>query len=114
MEEYIERDLEEKILKYMSNKEIIAVVGARQCGKTTLINHIFKSLKNAKFISFEDRGVLETFSQDIDLFINLYIKDTDFLFIDEFQYAKQGGKQLKYIYDSFKTKIILENILMGK
>ncbi len=107
MGEYIERDLEEEILKYMKSREIIAVVGARQCGKTTLIKHIFKSLKNAKFISFEDREILETFSQDIDLFINLYIKNTDFLFIDEFQYAKQGGKQLKYIYDGFKTKIIL-------
>ena len=104
---YIKRSLEEKIKKYLKRKEIIAIVGARQAGKTTLMKHILKELKNAKFISFEDQEILAMFTQDIDLFIRKYIKDTDFLFIDEFQYAKQGGKQLKFIYDNYKTKIII-------
>lgn len=104
---YIERFLENKIKRYLDKKEIIAIVGARQCGKTTLMKHIFKELKNAKFISFEDREVLELFTQDIKSFIEIYVKDIDYLFIDEFQYAKQGGKQLKYIYDNFKTKIVV-------
>jgi predicted AAA+ superfamily ATPase len=31
-----------------------------------------------------------------------------YLFIDEFQYAKEGGKKLKYIYDQFPgTKLIV-------
>ena len=56
---YIERFLEKKTMKYLYRKEIIAIVGARQCGKTTLIRHIFNKLTNAKFISFEDREILE-------------------------------------------------------
>lgn len=104
---YIGRELEEKIRKYLRRKEIIAIVGARQCGKTTLMKHVFEDLKNAKFIGFDDQNILQTFNEDIELFIETYIKETDFLFIDEFQYAKEGGKTLKYIYDNYKTKIII-------
>ena len=104
---YIERELESKIQKYLKRKEIIAIVGARQCGKTTLMKHLLKNLKNSKFISFDDQKILQIFEQDIDLFIKRYIDRIDFLFIDEFQYAKDGGKILKFIYDNYKTKIVL-------
>ena len=104
---YIYRFLEKDIRKYLKKREILAVVGARQCGKTTLLYHIFKDLKNAVFIDFEDRETLELFDEDLESFIELYVKKYDFIFIDEFQYAKEGGRQLKYIYDRYKTKIII-------
>src|SRR3989338_2918436 len=104
---YIERALENKIKSYLKRKEIIAIVGARQCGKTTMMKHMFSSLKNARFISFDDQKILQLFEGDIDLFIKSYIEDIDILFIDEFQYAEDGGKKLKYIYDSKPIKIII-------
>ncbi len=104
---YINRVLEDKLRKYLDKREIIAVVGPRQCGKTTLLNHIFKGLKNAHFLDFEDRETLELFNEDIKSFADLYVKPYSYLFIDEFQYAKEGGKNLKFIYDNCKTKIII-------
>ncbi|MEA2037142.1 MAG: ATP-binding protein [Nanoarchaeota archaeon] len=104
---YINRFLENKLEKYLSKKEIIAVVGPRQSGKTTTLKHIFKNLKNALFLDFEDRETLELFNEDIKSFIDLYIKKYDYLFIDEFQYAEKGGKNLKYIYDNYKIKIVI-------
>ena len=104
---YIKRDLEEKIKKYLKRREMIAIVGARQAGKTTILKHILKDLKNAKFVSFDDQIALRTFTEDVDLFVKEYVENTDFLFIDEFQYAKEGGKKLKYIYDNYKIKIII-------
>ena len=104
---YINRFLEKKLMNYLDKREIIAVVGPRQSGKTTLLKHIFKDLKNARFLDFEDRETLELFNEDIKSFIDLYVKPYDYLFIDEFQYAKEGGKNLKYIYDNYKTKIII-------
>ena len=104
---YINRFLEKEINKYLDKREIIAVVGARQCGKTTLLRHIFSNLKNALFLDFEDRETLEMFNEDIKSFVELYIKKYDYLFIDEFQYADKGGKNLKYIYDNYKTKIVI-------
>ncbi len=104
---YIYRFLERKIRKYLTKNEIIAVVGPRQCGKTTLLKHVFKDLKNALFLDFEDRETLELFDNDIKSFVELYVKPYDYLFIDEFQYAKKGGKNLKYIYDNYDTKLFI-------
>ena len=104
---YIQRHLENDIRKYIKSREIIAVIGPRQSGKTTLLRHVFKNMKNAVFLDFEDRDTLELFTQDIKSFIDLYVKKYKYLFIDEFQYAKDGGKQLKYIYDNHKIKIFV-------
>ena len=104
---YINRTLEKTLKRHMDKKEILAVVGPRQSGKTTLLKHIFKDLKRAVFLDFEDRQILELFDLDIKSFVDLYVKNYDYLFIDEFQYAKDGGKQLKYIYDAQKIKIVI-------
>ncbi len=104
---YINRFLERELKKYLNKREIIAVVGPRQSGKTTTLKYIFKDLKNALFLDFEDRETLELFNEDIKSFIELYVKKYNYLFIDEFQYAKEGGKNLKYIYDNYKTKIVI-------
>src|SRR3989338_642258 len=92
---YISRILEKTLKKYLNKREIVAVVGPRQCGKTTLLKHIFKDLKNAHFLDFEDRETLELFNEDIKSFIDLYVKPYSYLFIDEFQYAKEGEKNKK-------------------
>lgn len=104
---YIQRDLEEKIRRYLSKPEILAIVGARQCGKTTILKEIYKTQKNAVYIDFEDRDALELFNNDIKSFYKLYAKDADYLFIDEFQYAWAGGQKLKFLYDTYKTKILI-------
>ena len=104
---YITRFLEATLSKYLHTKEIIAVIGPRQSGKTTLLQNMFKQLTRAHFISFEDRETLELFNEDIHSFIALHVAPYDYLFIDEFQYAREGGKQLKYIYDTQKTKILI-------
>ena len=64
---YINRILENEINKYLKRKEILAIVGARQCGKTTLLKYIFDKLKDAIFLDFEDRETLELFNDDINL-----------------------------------------------
>ncbi len=106
---YIKRDLEDKILKFLNDKEIIAVIGPRQSGKTTLIKHIlsFQKDKKIKEITFDNLFDLELFENDIDGFIELNVKNYDILFIDEIQYSKESGKKLKYIYDTQKIKIII-------
>ena len=107
---YYKRDLENEILRYLPVKEIIAVVGVRQCGKTTLLKKIAEDLSSEhkiSFISFDDISALHLFEDDIETFIEIYVKPFDYLFIDEIQYASKSGKRLKYIYDHFKIKIII-------
>ncbi|MDP2631082.1 MAG: ATP-binding protein [Candidatus Uhrbacteria bacterium] len=103
---YIKRKLEDTISRYLNAPEVLALVGPRQCGKTTLIKEIAARLPVAQILSFEDRDTLSLFERDIKGFAKLYCK-TPYLFIDEFQYAREGGKKLKYLYDEHHTKIII-------
>jgi predicted AAA+ superfamily ATPase len=104
---YYKRDLEDKIHKYINSQEIIAIFGPRQVGKTTLLKEIYKTLDNAIFLTFEDIELKLLFEEDIKSFITLYIKPYDYIFIDEFQYAKTGGQNLKFIYDTTNKKIFI-------
>jgi hypothetical protein len=104
---YIERDIEKKINKYLSKPEILAIIGPRQSGKTTLLRKIQSELPKSIFITFEDREELELFDQSPKLFIQKY-QGYRYIFIDEFQYARYGGKNLKLIFDTQpKIKIII-------
>lgn len=104
---YIKRNLEDTILKHLVAPEIIAIVGPRQSGKTTMIRHLLEGLKGATIVSFDDQNVLNMFERNTDDFINAYVRGYKYLFIDEFQYAKNGGKTLKYIFDTQRIKMII-------
>jgi uncharacterized protein len=104
---YIKRKIEGKIFQYLKSPEIIAIIGSRQCGKTTLLKRICDKVDDSNFVSFESIDILELFEKNTAGFIDLYVKNKKYLFIDEFQYAKNGGKKLKYIFDNYKIKIFL-------
>jgi len=108
---YIQRDLEEKILKYINVEEILAIIGPRRAGKTTIINNILdKKEKNKRInrISFENILLLDEFENNIEDFIKRHIEGFDIVFIDEIQYSKNSGQKLKYIFDSKKNvKLII-------
>lgn len=105
----IKRDIYEKLKKYLNKKEIIVLVGSRQVGKTTLMQKLFDELSNSKkmFITFEDQIILNLFENKFDDFLNLYVKNNDYLFIDEIQNSKNSGQKLKLIYDTYNIKIIV-------
>jgi predicted AAA+ superfamily ATPase len=103
---FIKRKIDTKIQGYLKLPEILAIVGPRQSGKTTYLERLI-SEKGGKFISFEDVDTLNLFNNDIKKFIGTYLIGTDLLCIDEFQYAKAGGKNLKYIFDTYKGKKII-------
>ncbi len=106
---YVQRDLENKINPFLQEKEIIAVIGPRQVGKTTLINNILDKLSNSKInrVSFDNPNILNLFEEDINSFIEKHVTGFDILFIDEVQYSKLSGKHLKFIYDSQDIKIFI-------
>ncbi len=53
---YIHREIEKQINLFLKRKEILAVVGARQTGKTTLLQYLSSQLtkqgKSVKFLTF--------------------------------------------------------------
>lgn len=107
---YINRELENKIFPFLAKKEAISIIGPRQAGKTTFIEHLKgefeKKGKKVKFITFEKRSDLELFQNSIEDFKAL-ISQYDYVIIDEFQYSKNGGQKLKYLYDTTDIKFII-------
>jgi uncharacterized protein len=103
---YINRKIDSKMQEYIKYPEILAIVGPRQAGKTTYLQNLIKE-KGGSFISFEDRETLGIFNNDLKTFYEKYLKNTDLLCIDEFQYSKVGGKNLKYLFDTYKNKKII-------
>lgn len=104
---YIERKIEHAISRYLEKREILAIVGPRQSGKTTMLRRIQEHLAHSIFLTFEDREELEFFETDIKGFAKKYAAFHS-IFIDEFQYSKVGGKHLKFLYDTYpEFKIII-------
>lgn len=101
---YIKRHLEEKIVKYVNQFPVIVVTGARQSGKSTLLNHLFKD-KDWEYINFDQRGILERVKSDPDLFV----KDiSSNIIIDEAQKVPELFHSIKWrIDEGLKYKIIL-------
>lgn len=111
--QYFQRNLMIEIIKWLDRKEILAIRGPRQSGKTTLLKMISAFLTDTKkidptkliFITFEDREILDVFSKDAKEYIKSFIgkdKENKFFFlIDEFQYLAEGGQKLKLLYDLF-------------
>ncbi len=105
---YIPRTLEGKLRDLLAAPEIVAILGARQVGKTTLMHHVFQDLPDQKvFLDFEDPEVLSLFDEDVQAFARLYVDGKDYVFLDEFQYSRQGGKHLKFLYDRYPAKFVI-------
>lgn len=79
---FFRRDLEAPLKRY-KNFPVIAILGPRQSGKTTLAREFFK---NYRFLSFEDPAIREFASSDPKGFLREY-ENTHGLVLDEFQYV---------------------------
>src|SRR3989344_2004542 len=94
---YIKRNLETKIMGLIETAEIIAVVGSRQAGKTTLLKHISNNLKSVNWLTFEDQDALDLFDRDIKAFIEIHIKPYKNIFITGSSHADISVRALKYL-----------------
>ena len=113
----IKRELFSKILAHMDDKEIIAIRGPRQSGKSTLLKILRDNLiargvdtKHVIYISFEDPMEIDNFSRNPLAYIESYLVDDKlhYFLIDEVQYDKSAGKHLKLVFDSLNNlKIVV-------
>lgn len=110
---YFDRELMEKLKKWEKRREIFAIKGPRQSGKTTLLKMFENWLVREKsvdpgrivFMTMEDLDTREKFETSPKELIKSYIQDKKryYFLLDEFHYVKDGGRKLKLLYDVFEN-----------
>ena len=127
---YIERSKELELKRFIElnqpHKDVLIVSGARQVGKTTLIDHVLSQSKRRclkidleKAPSFVEKIDL---TRDFDEFFKL-LKDefslstenNEILFIDESQFSRRLGSYVRFMKENWTAvTVILSGSLIGE
>lgn len=94
---YIERDLQDYILRINKSFFALFLTGARQVGKTTLLEHLSEDKR--RYITLDDPVLKEMAINDPSMFLQRFPAP---LFIDEIQYAPELFPYLKIQIDSLQ------------
>lgn len=103
---YIKRNVEKEIKLSMFKGKAIIVFGARQVGKTTMIENILKKeLKENKvlYLNGDDTDVRQLFIEYNEIKLKNLIGDKSILFIDEAQRIPDIGLIIKIFTDRIKN-----------
>jgi len=111
---YIEREISKKFNKLQSIYPVVAIVGARQAGKTTFLKEHSRA-NNAAYLLFDDPDIRSLFDEDIKKFESQYL-DNKVAVLDEVQYGKDAGQKLKFLADKGRKLWVTSSseILLGK
>ena len=96
---YVEREIKKKFDKIFESYNMVAVVGARQSGKTTFLKKQMTQY-NSSYVLFDDPDARSLFEDDIKKFELQFIEGYELSVLDEVQYCKDAGGKLKYLVDS--------------
>ena len=98
----ITRILESQIVSLLGSGKAIIIMGARQVGKSTLLDTIFRDKKDILWMTGDDLDIQELFSQMTSTRLKALLGTTKILIIDEAQRIPDIGLRLKLITDQIK------------
>ena len=96
---YYPREIESVIRRACSQSRVVVLTGARQTGKSTLLQRLFKG--SHRYVSLDDPQDLKLAQEDPRLFFEKYASP---LIIDEIQYAPQLLPYIKLRVDKEQKK----------
>lgn len=111
----MERKAAQSILAHLSKKQITVITGARQVGKTTLLQQIQAEIQKKHgqcvYVSLENPSALASFSEHPENLFSVVPrpskKDRVFVLIDEIQYLPDPTNFMKYLYDTYAPNLKL-------
>ena len=95
----IKRQVEERILARLNDKKAIIILGARQTGKTTLIESIFSKKENVIWMNGDEPDTAMTLEGANSARLKNLLAGKEYLCIDEAQRIADIGIKLKLIID---------------
>ena len=112
---YVQREIEERIFDWMNEREIIAIIGPRQSGKTTLLERIKErvtgsglyDVNHVVYLTLDDEMERLRFEEDPVDHINGNLIDSGphLFLLDEVQYLEKAGNLLKLVFDRYSEKV---------
>ena len=105
MEKYLSRIAEKKFLRMNENFPVILVTGARQVGKTTMLEHLAETQdaslrgQNRTYVTLDDLNIRDMAMNDPVRFFQNFKTP---IIIDEIQYAPNLFSQIKIMCDKSK------------
>ena len=101
MHDLISRELSSKLLERLADsKKILVLYGARQVGKTTLVNHLLKEFQGRVLkVDGDQKDYADTLSSRNLAKLKRLVSGYDLLFIDEAQRIPDIGINLKIFHD---------------
>lgn len=93
---YIKRTLEQNIIDLSKEYACILLIGPRQIGKTTILEHVDKD-KKREYVTLDDLSKRELAKNDPKMFLNLHNVP---MCIDEVQYAPELFSYIKIAIDT--------------
>ena len=97
MQVKIDRHLADTIKRRLQNNPAVAILGPRQCGKTTLAGQIVKSFKQSIYLDLENPGDLAKLDDPLAFFS---LHNNDLVCLDEIQRAPELFTTLRSIIDT--------------
>lgn len=106
---YVVRDSEAVLSRWLEDREILLIRGPRQSGKTTLLERTRQLLtgkgvdeSRIHYFSFEEDVARLKFEADCKEYVSFYRKPgKNYFLLDELQYVKDAGRRLKLLFDFF-------------
>lgn len=95
----IKRTLSEKILALLGGKKAITIMGARQVGKSTLLQMMLGERKNVVWMNGDDPDIQDLFSNMTSTRLKAIVGNSDIIVIDEAQRIPDIGLRIKLITD---------------
>lgn len=95
----IARILEKTLLPLLYGKKAIIIIGARQVGKSTLLNHLLQDHKDIMWMNGDDIDIQDLFREMSSTRLRTFLTKKRLLVIDEAQRISDIGLRLKLITD---------------
>lgn len=99
----IKRELLPIINNQIDKGKVILIMGARQVGKSTLLQEIFKEKDNIIWMNADDQDVIDILENATSVRLKALLAGKKYLIIDEAQRIPDVGRKLKLISDNIEN-----------